>query len=352
MAKNMEIRKFSSINLGDSFFDSLKEDYPKFIDWFAKKSVEGEEAFVQFDEKGHLQGFLYTKNESGQVDDKIIPMMEPKKRLKVGTFKIEAHNTRLGEKFIKKIIDRAIYEDFEEVYVTIYPKHARLIDMLGKYGFKDYGIKGKENVLVKSFTKYTGDMLYDYPLIQPKQKRKFLLSIYPKFHTPLFSDSILKNEVRDTEELVKDVSFSNSIHKIYICFMPNTANLRKGDLLAIYRTNDGMGMARYRSVVTSICQVEEVKTKEDFPSIEDYLNYCSSYSIFTKEDLRIWYRKDSLVVIKMTYNVALTKRITRGMLLDEAGISPTLYWGFFQLTDNQFDYILKKGNVNENFIID
>ena len=40
------------------------------------------------------------------------------------------------------------------------------------------------------------------------------------------------------------------------------------------------------------------------------------------------------------------------MLLDEAGISPTLYWGFFQLTDNQFDYILKKGNVNENFIID
>ena len=54
----------------------------------------------------------------------------------------------------------------------------------------------------------------------------------------------------------------------------------------------------------------------------------------------------------MTYNIALAKRITRGMLLDEAGISSTLYWGFFQLTDNQFDYILKRGNVNENFIID
>lgn len=134
--------------------------------------------------------------------------------------------------------------------------------------------------------------------------------------------------------------------------MPKTANLRKGDLLAIYRTNDGMGFARYRSVVTSICQVEEVKTKVDFSSIEDYLRYCSSYSIFTKDDLRMWYRKESLVVIKMTYNVALAKRITRGMLLDEAEISPTLYWGFFQLTDNQFDYILKKGNVNENFIID
>ena len=128
--------------------------------------------------------------------------------------------------------------------------------------------------------------------------------------------------------------------------MPKTANLKKGDILTIYRTNDGMGSARFRSVVTSVCQVEEVKTKNDFMSLDDYLNYCSSYSIFPKDDLRKWYRNDNLVVIKMTYNIALAKRLTRGMLLDEAKISPTIYWGFFQLTDDQFDYILKKGNVN------
>lgn len=348
----MEIRKFSSINLEDSFFDSLKEDYPGFIDWFSRKSRAGDDAFVQYNDDGNLLGFLYLKDESEEIDENITPLMESKRRLKVGTFKIEAHNTRLGEKFIKKIMDRAIYEGFEEAYVTIFPKHERLIEILRKYGFEDYGTKDEEKVLVKSFSKYTGDMLYDYPLIHPKHKRKFLLSIYPKFHTPLFSDSILKNEARNSEDLVKDVSFSNSIHKIYICFMPKTANLRKGDILAIYRTNDGMGFARYRSVITSICQVEEVKTKGDFSSIDDYLKYCSSYSIFTKDDLRIWYRKENLVVIKMTYNIALAKRITREMLLDEAGISPTLYWGFFQLTDNQFDYILKKANVNENFIID
>ena len=133
--------------------------------------------------------------------------------------------------------------------------------------------------------------------------------------------------------------------------MPKTANLRKGDLLAIYRTNDGMGAARFRSVVTSICQVEEVKTKDAFSSVDDYLDYCKSYSIFTEGDLRKWFLNDNLVVIKMTYNIALAKRITRGMLLDEAKISSTIYWGFFQLTDDQFDYILKKGNVNENFIV-
>lgn len=352
MTTLLEIKKFSSISLADPFFDSLKEDYKGFEDWFNGKANKDDSAFVLYDKNNNLQGFLYLKDESDEIDETIVPPMKKKKRLKVGTFKIDAHSTRLGERFIKKIMDKGIYEGYEEAYVTVFPKQDKLICLLKTYGFKEYGTKGDEQVLVKDFTTCEGDLLKDYPLIQTKGKRKFLLSIYPKFHTPLFSDSILKNEVRNSEDLVKDVSFSNSIHKIYICFMPKTANLRKGDLLAIYRTNDGMGLARYRSVVTSICQVEEVKTKVDFTSIEDYLHYCSSYSIFTMDDLRMWYRKESLVVIKMTYNVALAKRITRGMLLDEAEISPTLYWGFFQLTDNQFEYILKKGNVNENFIID
>ncbi len=64
----MEIRKFSSIKLADVFFDSLKDDYPEFEKWFARKSVQGEEAVVQYDKEGHLQGFLYTKDESKEVD--------------------------------------------------------------------------------------------------------------------------------------------------------------------------------------------------------------------------------------------------------------------------------------------
>lgn len=350
MEKVLETKKFSSVNLEDSFFDSLRKDYPDFNKWFAKK--KDETAFVQYGDGDRLQGFLYLKDESLEVDNIIEPTMLPKKRLKVGTFKIKAHSSRLGERFIKKIMDKGVYEGYEEAYVTIYPEQGHLINLLEKYGFKKYGEKGKELVLVKDFTSCEGDLLKDYPLIQPKGKRKFLLSIYPDYHTPLFSDSILKNEERKSDELIKDVSFSNSIHKVYICFMPKTANLRKGDLLVIYRTNDYRGPARYRSVVTSICQVEEIKTKYDFSNMDEYLKYAQSYSIFGESDLRKWYSNENLVVIKMTYNIALGKRVTRGMLLDEAKISPTLYWGFFQLTDSQFDYIIDKGMVNENFIID
>lgn len=351
MAKLLELKKFSSVSLEDPFFDSLKENYEGFEDWFNGKAEKDESAFVVYGKDNNLQGFLYLKDESAEIDATIVPSMNKKKRLKVGTFKIDAHNTRLGERFVKKIMDKGIYEGYEEAYVTIFPEHHELIELLKKYGFKEYGTKGKEQVLVKDFTTCEGDLLKDYPLIQPKGKRKFLLSIYPGYHTPLFSDSILKNEERKSDELVKDVSFSNSIHKVYICFMPKTANLRKGDLLVIYRTNDHLGPARFRSVVTSICQVEEVKTKTDFGNLDEYLKYCGKYSIFGEPDLKKWYKNDNLVVIKMTYNIALTKRVTRGMLLDEAKISPTLYWGFFQLTDSQFDYIIDKGKVNENFIV-
>lgn len=348
----MELKTFSSIDLNDTFFGSLKNDYDGFEEWYRRKIDKNESAFVQYDKENHLQGFLYLKDETNEIDKSIKPPMLPKKRLKVGTFKIDAHNTRLGERFIKKIMDKGIYEGYEEAYVTIFPKQEQLILLLQKYGFKKYGKKSNELVLVKDFTTCEGDILKDYPLIQPKGKRKFLLSIYPMYHTPLFSDSILKNEERRSDELVKDVSFSNSIHKVYICFMPKTANLRKGDLLVIYRTNDYKGAAKYRSVVTSICQVEEVKIKSDFKNINEYIDYCEKYSIFREDNLRTWYRKDDVVVIKMTYNIALGKRVTRGMLIEEAKVSPYIYWGFFQLTDLQFNYILNIGEVNENFVID
>lgn len=349
MSESLQVKKFSDIELNDPFFDSLKEDYNDFEGWYHRKSSKN--ALVQYKD-GKLQAFLYLKNESGIVPEGITPQLPSKKWLKVGTFKIVPHHTRLGERFIKKIFDVALYGKFEAIYVTIFPKHEYLINLLETYGFEEKGKKGEELVLVKDLKIIKNDILKDYPLLSIKGKRKFVLSIYPKFHTRLFPDSILRNEVNIRNELIKDISYTNSIRKIYICFMPKTAILSRGDILAIYRTNDGLGPARYRSVITSICQVEEVKAKDDFKNAGDFIDYIKNYSIFGEQDLRRWFSNPNVVVIKMTYNLALNKRVTRGYLTDVVGISPDLYWGFFQLTDDQFEAILEKGEIDENFIID
>ena len=151
-------------------------------------------------------------------------------------------------------------------------------------------------------------------------------------------------------ELIRDVAHTNSVHKIYVTSMGDAAQLQSGDLIAIYRTNDGAGPARYRSVITSICQIEEVKTNKDFADVDSFLAYANYYSIFNPIELRQWYGKKNFTVLKMTYNIALTKRVTNGYLVDELKMVPK-YWGFFQLTDEQFNAILKKGEVDESIII-
>lgn len=350
MNEIITLKRFADIDLNDTFFNSLKEDYPGFDAWFEKKSKDNSEAYVQYT-NDNLQAFLYLKNESGEALTDITPIRPACNRLKVGTFKIDAHNTKLGERFVKKILDTALDMKAEEIYVTIYPKHEGLIRILQRYGFNEEGKKGEELVLVKNMKILTGDILKDFPLLTTKDKRKFLLSIYPKYHTKMFPDSILRNEESKKYELVKDVSYTNSIHKVYLCFMSDTAKLQRGDIIAIYRTKDDKGSARYRSVITSICQIEEVKTNKDLATVEDFLAYTNFYSIFDSEELKQWYQQKNCYILKMTYNIALTKRVTNGYLVDNLNMSPK-YWGFFQLTDEQFDAILKKGEVDEGVIID
>ena len=349
MDETIILKRFADIDLNDTFFDSLKKDYPGFEVWFEKKSKDNSKAYVQYT-NNCLQAFLYLKNESGEELTDVTPARPACNRMKVGTFKIDAHNTKLGERFVKKIMDAALYMKADEIYVTIFPKHDGLIRILQRYGFNEEGKKGEELVLIKNMKVLTGDILKDYPLLKTTGKRKFLLSIYPVYHTKMFPDSILQNEENQKYELIKDISYTNSIHKIYLCFMPDTAQLQRGDLIAIYRTKDDKGSARYRSVITSVCQIEEVKTNKDFANVEDFLAYTNYYSIFNPEELKLWYQQKNCYVLKMTYNIALTKRVTNGYMVDELKMAPD-YWGFFQLTDGQFDAILKKGEVDESIII-
>lgn len=60
------------------------------------------------------------KIETEAVTD-VVPVLPAKRRLKVGTFKLLSRETRRGERFMKKIMDKAMTENEDEVYVTIFP---------------------------------------------------------------------------------------------------------------------------------------------------------------------------------------------------------------------------------------
>ena len=187
--------------------------------------------------------------EECEADNTITPSFEAKRRLKVGTFKINAHGTKLGERFIKIIIDKMFKENYEEAYVTIFEVHESLIMLLKKYGFEYYGKKtsdsGVENVYIKNRSQRSGDINKDYPVIDLKDNNKYLLSIYPKYHTRMFPDSKLTTE---KEHIIEDISVTNSIEKIYLSAAYGLEKCKSRDVIVIYRTAEYGKKAIFSSV--------------------------------------------------------------------------------------------------------
>ncbi|MGG3789009.1 N-acetyltransferase, partial [Paenibacillus larvae] len=76
-------------------------------------------------------------------------------------------------------------------------------------------------------------------------------------------------------------------------------------------------------------------------------------SVFsTKDLLYYWNKPGNVYIIKMTYNVALRRRLNQQRLVEEVGLSKDNYWGYFALNDQEFEQILVKGDVYESLIID
>ncbi len=343
-----EFRKFKDINLSDSFFDSLKVDYAEFSEWFYKKSENN--ALIHFDGNGNLNGFLYLKEEDEVLD--IEPPQGKLCRLKVGTMKIDAHGTRLGERFMKKIFDYALHKNSEEIYVTIFDKHKQLVKLFTEYNFNKIGIKSSKNGIEDVYSRKMkgNDIIPSYPFINFENNCNiYFLSIRPEYHSRLFPDSLLNTE---DNRVVKDISHTNSIHKIYIGSMSGMEGLKKGDIVLIYRTAEAGKAARFSAVLTSACVIEEYSHINDYKNENDFFQYCRRYSTFNEAELKEFFNnKKYKHIIKMSYNIALTKRIVRDKLLDMGIMSDSSYSGFGILNYKQLIQIFNVSQTNESIII-
>lgn len=347
---NLRHLGFGEIDINDPFFESLKEDYDKqeFERWYEKKKKNHEDAYVQYDENNQLQGFLYIKMEESNCIDDVVPPIISDRIMKVGTFKINAHGTKMGEQFLKVLFDYAIDKSAKICYVTIFEKHKSLIDLISRFGFREWGTKGtgtkQEKVFCKDMCKLTGDLWLDYPIVVPNNHRKYLLSIYPKYHSQMFPESILTNESRN---IIKDISYTNSIQKNYVCSMQGVENLRQGDIIVLYRTAENGRSAEYSAVATTVCTVTGVRLQDSFNDFEDFYSFINRFTIFDEKDLRYWYGRGGLKVISMVYNFPLKKRIVRHELIEKIGLDRDIYWGFFELTDENFWDIVCYGQSKE-----
>jgi predicted nucleic acid-binding protein len=249
---------FGDIQVEEPFFDSLREDYAGFDRWFNRK---GEETAYVCRVDDEVSAFLYLKVEDQREPYPYIePAFQPRRRLKIGTFKVAQNGFKLGERFLKIAFDNAIRYGVDEIYVTIFDytlEHHRLISLLEEYGFVRHGVKhdphgGRDELIyVRSMEKLfnDGNPKLTYPFFS-RSARHFLVPIYPEYHTNLFPDSILNTESPD--DFVEDKPFSNAISKVYVS-RSYYRDLRAGDVVVFYRTG-----GYYESVATTIGVVENI----------------------------------------------------------------------------------------------
>jgi hypothetical protein len=192
-------------------------------------------------------------------------------------------------------------------------------------------------------------VLGDYPLVHVAGRAFWLLAIYPEYHSNLFPDSILNTESPD---ILKDVSHTNTIHKVYVGGVPLT-RMKPGDVVVPYRTTDIPGRARYRSVATSVCVVEEVRSRKQLGGADALVAFAEEHSVFEEQELRdLFANSKRLYAVRMTYNIALPRRPNREALLEVVGVSEQPRWQLRELTRSQFDQIMELGEVDESLIVD
>lgn len=355
--KMLSVKKelFGDIDLNDVFFDSLKEAYPDFIPWFNKKSEE--EVYVCRTDEGVIKGFLYIKTEDQSENySSIEPKFLPKKRLKVGTFKVDMSGFRLGERFIKIIFDNALHRKVDEIYVTFFkdsPILEALKGLLETWGFVRHGIKhsyGKEEtVFVKKLGIMNPEMSAknNFPNMQ-FGKQKFILPIMAKYHTSLLPDSILKTE--------KQINFMGpdaqkyALQKVYISWAPER-NINPGDLILFYRMGEEGSNKKYSSVLTTLGMVDRIYY--NFKTKDDFLKHCQNRSVFSKAELDDFWNKHQyhLMVLKFVFVRSLKSRLTLDYLHQLGVVEPPKGpRPFMRISDDIFKKILLDSKTNIKFV--
>ena len=350
---SVQKKYFGNIKLSDNFFNSFKEDYVDFNKWFHSKADEI--AYIcNIDDK--ISAFLYVKPEGEkELYHNISPIFKPRKRLKIGTLKVTLNGFKLGERFLKIVFDNALRLKIDEIYVTIFRRRLeqeRLIYLLQDFGFKHHGTKttssGVEEVYARDLNKFhqIGTPKKNYPFLY-KKTNKFIVPIYPEYHTDLLPDSILTTESPD--DFKENEPFRNAISKVYIS-RSFKKDLNPGNLIIFYRTG-----GRYRSVITTIGVVESIVT--DIRDCEHFIELCRQRSVFSNEELKKHWRYKSFskpFIVNFLYIYSFPKRINCDRLI-QLGIIADISSaprGFEKISDRDFNVILKETETDESIIID
>ena len=225
--------------------------------------------------------------------------------------------------------------------------------LLKRWGFTEYGVKignGKEEqVLVKRMKDFDRNISFrkNFPNIQ-YDCNKYILPIFPQYHTTLLPDSKLNNE--NKIDFLGREPHRYALQKVYISWAPENG-VKSGDLILFYRTGSEGSNKKYTSVVTTVAMVDEIIS--NIHSQEELLSICQNRSVFSTEELKGFWRdhRRNLKVLKFIFVKSLSKRLTLGYLWDHDIVcAPRGPRSFMKLSDEQYNQIMHDSETEIKYV--
>lgn len=335
-----ELTKYKHTN----FFDSLRIDYPDFDNWFDKCASENRRAYYLLVD-GKLSAILIYDR---QIPSKHLLKDIHEDALKMCTFKV-AESTlgfKIGELFLGKMFHYCIEAKLNYLYLTVFEKHERLINLLKDYGFIQWhNDRSSELFFIKKLSKPTNiisnerNSMSSHPFYSDEKIfNKYIVPIQYKYSATLFKDSELRNPGLFDKDQIQEIQ-GNTIQKAYIC--NSRIKVDQKDILLFYISHSLMAIEPL-GIVDSYHRVTD---------IEELRNLVSKRTVFSPAflDSELKHKK-TLTVILFRLIVYLKKPILYKEIKKFQSCKNNLAT-ITKLSNEDYQNLKHKGYFDERYII-
>lgn len=337
-----------NLDIRDPIFDSLKEDYPEFNDWFKIISRQARKCWVHYNTDGSIGALLIYKIEDESLDT--IPPYPKKKRVKISTFIVRNIGQKIGELFIKLAIDIAIKHQTEELYLTHFTKKEdRLVELITEYGFLVSGKnqRGEEIFTKKIFadtsrsSQFTPlDVSHDYypSFYDGPEVGKYFIPIWPENHERLFTDFRSSRQTKLPEHSGMFIIEGNTIKKAYLSHTRNR-HIAPGDLVFFYRSHD-------LKMVTTIGVVETIH--RDLYSTDEILKIVGKRTVYNRDEIEVMSKPITILMFRFHLHF---KTPISFKTLKEMGILTFAPQSISKINEEDYHKLIEVSGIDRRFAV-
>jgi len=341
-----------NLKLIDPIFDSLKQDYPEFADWFRKKSLDHRKCYVSYRDDGSIGALLIYKFEDEVID--VVPSLPQKKRMKIATLKVTHVGNKIGELLLKISIDLTIQNNCDEIYLTHFTEeNDRLVELITEYGFEKAGVNSRgEDIFLKKLIPAQRDIT-GLPVAEIFKKyypffydgasvKKWIIPIYPEFHTRLFTDYGHRQTML-LEHAGEFIVEGNAIKKAYLSHSP-VKQLKPGDILLFYLTKDHQSLDRQSLV--SLGVIEEVRFGMTAP--DEIIRFVGKRTVYTRDEIEATQKPVTVILFRHHFHLKNPLKLTA---LRASGVFNGPPQSIMQISDEKYNVIKTLGDIDGRFTV-